>query len=289
MRSSTATPPHSSSTPSGLPGRGALIVHGQRAHVSEHDSGPLEALQALALRPQEPETSRPRTSTRHEREGSELDALSLASVPQRERSPSRGHPSIRHDGQESHITRLRPEDARRSRRQVGGQRLYLTSSREVVLSLPGQRTFMQSNRPLDSRNSRSRQSSSQSTRAHGMAPSTTSSVHDGDLPEPIAGGPPFDILSGIIVSIADAVDDSEGRRAREHAKKERQVRRWIDEVLPSLLRPFLYLLRTSKSLRSVERGSTPTCQCLQEGARNLTVICIFFDRAYLVSHLLCVV
>ena len=88
------------------------------------------------------------------------------------------------------------------------------------------------------------------------------------------------------MSIADAVDDSEARRAQEHAKKERQVRQWIHEVLPSLLQPFLRLLRTTQSLRSVERAFVPMCQCSQDGVRTLMVVCVFFDRACLMSDVL---
>ena len=296
MRSSTATPPPSSSPPSSSPDRGDLVTRGRRTHASERGSGPLQALRALSLRQHEPLSSHPSppTSICHGHDVSGLAALPSISVPHREpstiptnqRSPSRGRPiiaTVRQNGQESYITPLRPENSRRSRRQAGGQRLYLTSSRDVVLSLPGQRAFTQSSRPLPSQESRGGRSSSQSTQARSRAPSPTPSVHDSNVPEPPAGAPPFDLLSDIIVSIADAVDNSEAHRAQEHAKKERQVRRWTNEVLPSLLQPFLHLLRTTQSLRSVERAFTPMCQCSREGVRTLTVVCVFFDRACLMS------
>ncbi|RDB20434.1 hypothetical protein Hypma_012497 [Hypsizygus marmoreus] len=64
-------------------------------------------------------------------------------------------------------------------------------------------------------------------------------------------------------------------------KKEKQWKRWADEVIPSLLAPYLTILRESASLRDVEQ-QLDGCQC---GARKIDVICVYFER--LVMHRVC--
>jgi hypothetical protein len=62
----------------------------------------------------------------------------------------------------------------------------------------------------------------------------------------------------------------------QRSKKERQRKKWTDDIIPSLVGPYLHLLRQSQSLRHVDRISKHTCTCLNPG-RNLVVICVYFD------------
>ncbi|RDB18751.1 hypothetical protein Hypma_014627 [Hypsizygus marmoreus] len=57
-------------------------------------------------------------------------------------------------------------------------------------------------------------------------------------------------------------------------KKEKQWKKWADEVIPNLLSPYLQILRDSGSLRDVQPQSDG-CQC---GARKMEVVCVYFER-----------
>lgn len=178
----------------------------------------------------------------------------------------------------SHIVQLRPEDVRRSRRNFSGRQLFMPSSRDVVLALPGGRVFSQRSSSMASRVRSldtlegSRTPYEQGRGAYPASPTTNNEPAE----EREAAG--SDFMSGIIISLADNAQTPEERRAQERAKKQRQVGRWINETLPSLLRPFLHLLRVSEGLRRVERSGTVVCCCGGDGARSMPVICVYFDR-----------
>ncbi|KAH9912541.1 uncharacterized protein B0H18DRAFT_1088385 [Fomitopsis serialis] len=74
-----------------------------------------------------------------------------------------------------------------------------------------------------------------------------------------------------MVSVADAVESEDQCRDREHAKKQRQVQRWVNEVLPGMFQPYLRLLRTTASLRNVQRDVTLLCSCAGRSSRSLTL------------------
>lgn len=211
-------------------------------------------------------------------------------APSRGRSPARQATSPSMDLSVHTITQLRPQDARRSRRNDRGRSLFLPSSRQVVLALPGGRMYAQSTRSQSSRSSsassghrgqlslgRSHSSSANSSAASPTRSDSPRAVYQPDDWTPAAYNAD-NLMSEIIVSIGHAAESPEDRRAREHAKKERQVTRWVNEVIPALLRPYMQLLRSSQSLRSVQRDTTLQCSCVHKASRSLKVTCIYFDR-----------
>jgi hypothetical protein len=78
-------------------------------------------------------------------------------------------------------------------------------------------------------------------------------------------------------------DDRQKEQAQ--AKKARQWRKWVDEVIPSLVRPYLAVLRHTDSFRLPVPPRT-SCTCTS-GSRRLNVVCVYFDSMLFVSpHIL---
>ena len=174
---------------------------------------------------------------------------------------------------------LRPEDARRSRRSQGGRSLFLPSSRDVVLALPGGRTYSQSRQTGSS--SRLANPTGAYERVPGRlrsASASSASDEDAFLREELNTYQPDGLMSEIIVSVGQSTESSEDRRAREHAKRERQVTRWVQDVIPALCQPYLRLLWASQSLQTVQRDLLVSCDCHGEKSRVLKVTCVYFDR-----------
>lgn len=142
-----------------------------------------------------------------------------------------------------------------------------------MLALPGGRTYSQP--------SQSRPRRTPASRPREPVPSRSSAPDEtrlaGEEQEPI---PPHqdDLMSSIMVSVADAAESEDQRRERERAKKQRQVQRWVNEVLPAVIQPYLRLLRTTASLRNVERDVTLLCSCAGRSSRSLTLSCVYFDH-----------
>jgi len=90
---------------------------------------------------------------------------------------------------------------------------------------------------------------------------------DGQLPQ---GGTTGDGAQGGSVE-----DDEERKRAH---KKERQWRKWSEDVIPVLLKPYLTLMRETQSLRNIEsvRGKKGCVGCTL--GRLLEISCIYFNR-----------
>jgi len=82
--------------------------------------------------------------------------------------------------------------------------------------------------------------------------------------------------AGEEVAAGGHVEDSEEIR-RVH-KKERQWRKWSEDVIPVLLKPYLTLMRETQSLRHIERirDKRGCTGCIQ--GRLLEVSCIYFNR-----------
>ena len=188
----------------------------------------------------------------------------------------------------SHIIQLRPEDARRTRRTFNGRSLFMPSSRNVVLALPGGRTYSQSS-PSRSSRSRSMASSersdtlSEQDRPSSPAITTTASDLEEDSRDSVASS----FMSEILVSVGDSTQTPEERRAQERERKQRQAGRWLSEVLPSLRRPYLRLLRVSEGLRSSDRSVVVHCSCGGSTGHTLSVICVYFDREFCYSSIMC--
>ncbi|EPS94432.1 hypothetical protein FOMPIDRAFT_128943 [Fomitopsis schrenkii] len=60
-------------------------------------------------------------------------------------------------------------------------------------------------------------------------------------------------------------------------RKNVKLRVGVQEVIPSLLHPYMRLLRTSQFLRSVQRDTAVACSCGGENVRSLKVTCVYFD------------
>lgn len=62
-----------------------------------------------------------------------------------------------------------------------------------------------------------------------------------------------------------------------HRRKENQWQKWTTDVIPSLLRPYLQLLRETENLRNRPDDHPHICTCCSPG-RPVSVIGVFFDR-----------
>jgi hypothetical protein len=75
------------------------------------------------------------------------------------------------------------------------------------------------------------------------------------------------------------------RREQAQAKKARQWRSWKEEVIPSLVRPFLAILRCTDSFR-LPIPSPAHCTCVST-SRRLQVTCVYFNsQLYFLLHCL---
>jgi hypothetical protein len=73
--------------------------------------------------------------------------------------------------------------------------------------------------------------------------------------------------------------DPDLRQQCQQRKKERQWAKWENEIIPSLLQPYLRILRESDNLRTLNHHSSvalPTCLC--ERRTRIDVTCVFFER-----------
>lgn len=61
------------------------------------------------------------------------------------------------------------------------------------------------------------------------------------------------------------------------SKGKKQWVKWSTEVIPSLLQPYLRLLRVTDSLRNLHHNEELECTCGHTQLRKLTVTCLFFD------------
>lgn len=68
-------------------------------------------------------------------------------------------------------------------------------------------------------------------------------------------------------------------------KRQNQCRRWSQDVIPTLLRPYMQYVRVTGSLSTVENVVIPPCvhSC---ASRQLQVTCLYFDRELLYSLVL---
>lgn len=73
----------------------------------------------------------------------------------------------------------------------------------------------------------------------------------------------------------------EAERAQRAAKNERQWRKWSEDIIPVLLKPYMTLLRETDSLRERNKSfQHQGCAGCAEG-RILNVSCIYFDSMFL--------
>jgi hypothetical protein len=159
----------------------------------------------------------------------------------------------------------------RSRRPRNSHDLYLPGP-EQILTLPGQ-SYSQ----LPS-SSRGRSTNASST----YVPQNVGDFSAGPDDNPYRSPGAFDIINDIFV--ADAPESEELQREKQRRKKEKQWKKWTQEVIPSLLRPHLRLLRKSASLRSVPQHTDYHCKCGGTFARRLKVVCVSFEREFYILY-----
>lgn len=86
--------------------------------------------------------------------------------------------------------------------------------------------------------------------------------------------------SPVYVSVGE--EDPELRQQHHRRKKERQWEKWSNETIPSLLHPYLRILRESDNLRCLDRLSDNTLpDCLCQRQMSISVTCVFFERQFL--------
>lgn len=68
--------------------------------------------------------------------------------------------------------------------------------------------------------------------------------------------------------------------SRHHAKRLRQHERWVHEVIPTLIRPFMRLLQTTSNLRDKPPTAQRQCRCMGLLARSLSILIVRFSRKY---------
>jgi hypothetical protein len=88
-----------------------------------------------------------------------------------------------------------------------------------------------------------------------------------------------------LVDETDKLDDDEAdvlaREARA-AKKQRQWRKWSEDVIPALLQPYMALLRETQGLRDVNsKRHVNSCAGCVKG-RLLDVTCVYFESMPLI-------
>jgi len=93
--------------------------------------------------------------------------------------------------------------------------------------------------------------------------------------------PPIDMVADEgVVDETDRLDDDAAdvlaREARAE-KKQRQWRKWSEDVIPALLQPYMALLRETQGLRDVNsKRHVDSCMGCVKG-RLLDVTCVYFE------------
>jgi len=74
-------------------------------------------------------------------------------------------------------------------------------------------------------------------------------------------------------------------REKRMAKRQRQWRKWSEDVIPALLQPYMALLRETQGLREIDSKRQPnSCTgCL--GGRLLDVTCVYFQSRLIIQCL----
>lgn len=80
-----------------------------------------------------------------------------------------------------------------------------------------------------------------------------------------------DVIEPIVFNIPES---------RHHMKRLRQHERWVNDVLPSLIRPFMRLLQTTSNLRRSHPTVEEHCTCMGSTIRKLSVLVVRFSRKW---------
>ena len=88
----------------------------------------------------------------------------------------------------------------------------------------------------------------------------------------------FDIINDVFIT--DVPESEQVQREKQKQKKQKQWKKWTEDIIPSLLRPHLRLLRKTASLRSMPRHKAHQCNCDGMSSRRLKVVCVSFEREF---------
>ena len=87
----------------------------------------------------------------------------------------------------------------------------------------------------------------------------------------------FDIIEDIFTN--DGPEPDSPKCQKQQRKQEKQWKKWTEDVIPSMLRPHLHLLRKSESLRSMSQPANPQCNC-HGPSHRLRVVCVSFEHEW---------
>ena len=155
---------------------------------------------------------------------------------------------------------ISPSEVSRIRRPRHSQNLFLPGP-ECLFTLPGE-DFTQEASP-----SRGRMSCSDSGN---LAPPQSSPFSAVDP------GPMDDIF------VTHNTDSDDLRRQRQRLKTQKQWVRWTDEVIPSLVHPYLRFLKVSESMRSICLLENTICSC-NSGVHHLKIVCVYLESKSTIS------
>lgn len=196
---------------------------------------------------------RPPRARKPRRQGSSSPAVASGSAS-RSASPSKA-PS-------AHQHLVLPSMVPKQRRPRNSQGMFI-SRPDISVAVPGQ-DYTQMPFPDRGRKGRA------ATSANAVSGSTAYSY-----PEDATNDPPAFDIDDVFIE-----PQMESQNEDQRLKRQTQWGRWMNEVIPSLLRPHLSLLRKSASLRSISRSESFNCTCGKTGARHLKVVCVHFEGMF---------
>ena len=165
----------------------------------------------------------------------------------------------------SHI--VLPSEVSQARRPRQSRNMFLPGP-ELLLAVPGEDYTQQAS------TSRGRLPRSDGINLTSAKDSSFSAVDSAD-----PGSDPMDDIF-----VADHADIDELRHQRQRHKKQKQWLRWTNEVIPSLVQPYVHHLRISESLRSIPQYENTVSRC-NSGVRHLKIVCIYLDSKLTINFL----
>lgn len=163
----------------------------------------------------------------------------------------------------SHL--LLPSDIPQPRRPRHSRNMFLPGP-QVLITVPGEEYTQQAS-----------PSRGRMPRSGGVSLASTSTDPSHFAAADADFGP--DLMHDIFV---DNTHSDELRRQRQRLKKQKQWSRWTDQVIPSLVHPYLHLLKISESMRSTPPSENIPCNC-RSGVRHLKIVCVYLESKSIVG------
>lgn len=89
-----------------------------------------------------------------------------------------------------------------------------------------------------------------------------------------------DMADEIFVVNDTITDDLQCQHLRP--KKQKQWSRWTNEVIPSLVQPYLHLLRISESMQSIPHSGDTSCHC-NSSVHHLKIVCVYLESEFIID------